>query len=322
MLSTIDSLPCLESVSTTRGTPIGEKYASILIECLTSSKSETRSAAVSLLDASIEKEIISLESVKKATDRLKPALQRSVGPIIAKMARKVPVATRNDTEMNGSTSLSVVGIPKVVKSMDGKQGPFANVTLTRDVEPKANEAVLSSPSSSSVIKPRHPLVSEFSKQILSSSRTIIWTEYPEEPHGSLLENLRRVWSPLLPAATASAFFPNAGFRKQDDAKAGIDTLLRALSIDRREGTSHFVDQLAFVMKWIVFVLCCKESTVGLQDILALLKDIFIYLIEIQRELNDSEALETAPFLIDRLSGAKVRKWFFLFLLHAMDPSQY
>jgi hypothetical protein len=305
MLSIVDNLPSLESVSTSRGIPIGEKYAAILIECLTSSKSETRSAAACLLDASVEKEIVSLESIKKATDRLKPALQRSVGPIIAKMAKKVPVAAR--LEMSVSTSLSGTGIPKVMKSTDGRLGQYpANVSLTCVSEPNSIGAMLSSPSSPSIKQLRHPLVSESSRQTSLASRPIIWTEYPEEPHGSLLENLKRVWSPILPVATVSAVFPSSGIRKQDDAKAGIDTLLQALSIDRLEGSSHFVDQLPFILKWVMFVLCSKESTVGLQDILALLKDIFTYLIEIQRELCDLESLESVPFIIDKLSGAKVR----------------
>ena len=137
------------------------------------------------------------------------------------------------------------------------------------------------------------------------TRSIIWTEYPEEPHGSVVENLKRSWTPLLPQSTVSTLFPSSGIRKQDDAKAGIEVISRALSIDRKNGGTACLEQLDVIMKWIMFALCSKESTTGLVDILALLKDFLEFLLQSQRELSDGEALETAPFLIDKASGAKV-----------------
>jgi hypothetical protein len=303
----VESLPNLENITAARGLPLGEKYAALLIECLTSSKSETRSAALSLLDASVENEIVALESIKKATDRLKPALQRSVGPLIAKMAKKAPLSTRPETSV--PINASADGLPKPLMSGDTRQRTNgkeqSDFIATRIPERRTNDFASSSPPKSSITQPKHPLVSESGKHVSAVSRSIIWTEYPEEPHGSLLENLKRSWAPLLPAATVSAIFPNSGIRKQDDAKAGIETLTRALSIDRSSRGTSFVEHLDFILKWMMFVLCSKESTTGLQDILALWKDILAFLIEIERELTDSEALENVPFLLDKASSAKV-----------------
>ena len=297
-LSVIESLPLSDSVTALRGQPVGDRYASVLIDCLTSSKSETRSAALSLLEGSLETGVLGPENIKKATDRLKPALQRSVGPLIAKVTKKnqpvkaldesVPANFTNDRNQSSMKRLDVPPIPK--NESRGSHAP----RLRGDEQ---------SPSKSKL--PLHPLISDSSRHVTGVTRSIIWTEYPEEPHGSVLENLKRSWTPLLPPSTVSALFPSAGIRKQDDAKAGIEVISRALSIDRKNGGTACLEQLDVIMKWIMFALCSKESTTGLVDILALLKDFLEFLLQSQRELSDGEALETAPFLIDKASGAKV-----------------
>ena len=111
LLSVADNLPNLDGVVSSRGQPLGEKYAVVIIEYLTSSKSETRAAASSLLSTSIENGIVSLESIRKATERLKPAKQRSVGPLIAKISKCVPAASQP-----GKENLSVDILPDSRKS--------------------------------------------------------------------------------------------------------------------------------------------------------------------------------------------------------------
>ena len=100
-------------------------------------------------------------------------------------------------------------------------------------------------------------------------------------------------------------FRSSGIRKQDDAKTGIEVITRALSLDRKNGGTACSEQLDVILKWIMFALCSKESTTGLVDILALLKDLLDFLVESKRELSDMEALETVPLLLDKASGAKV-----------------
>ena len=87
MLSFADNLPCLDESNASKVQGVGEKYATSLVECLTSSKSETRSAASSLLEASLSKNVIGIDTIKKMTARLKPADQRTVAPLISKSAK-------------------------------------------------------------------------------------------------------------------------------------------------------------------------------------------------------------------------------------------
>jgi hypothetical protein len=67
-----------------------------------------------------------------------------------------------------------------------------------------------------------------------------------------------------------------------------------------------IEQLGLVMKWTGYVLCSKESTVGLQELLSLFADLFDFLRENKYELSDSEALLLVPILFDKASVAKVR----------------
>jgi hypothetical protein len=162
-----------------------------------------------------------------------------------------------------------------------------------------------SPSNAKSPSSMHPLISDTSRAGAAVTRTIIWTEYPEEPHGSVLDNLKRSWAPILPHSTVSALFPSSGIRKQDDAKAGIEIISRAVSMDRNNRGTVCLDQLDVILKWTMFALCSKESTTGLVDILALLKDLLEFVIQSQRELRDGESLEVVPILFDKASGAKV-----------------
>jgi hypothetical protein len=284
-----------------RGPPVGDKYAAVLIDCLTSSKSETRSIALSLIEASVDNGLIGLDNIKKATDRLKPALQRSVGPLIANIAKK------SQPPVNAIVS----NLPNECAQKATKSGDRRPRLNSKD-HPDTSAAQISrrkvddnSPSKSTSHQPLHPLVPDSGRHASGVSRIIIWTEYPEEPHGSILENLKRGWALILPSSSVTALFPNSGIRKQDDAKSGIELLTRAISVDRRSGSVAVVDQLDVILKWLMFALCSKESTTGLVDILALWKDLFCYLLEVQHELSDSEAIETVPLLLDKASGAKV-----------------
>ena len=63
--------------------------------------------------------------------------------------------------------------------------------------------------------------------------------------------------------------------------------------------------VSLIIKWMVYVLCCKESTVGLQALLTLFAEVFDFLKEAQYQLSDSEAMVVVPFLFDRASSAKV-----------------
>jgi hypothetical protein len=287
-----DSLPNLDEIVAARGQPLGEKYAVVLVECLTSSKSETRAAALSLLEASVENGVVNLESVRKASGRLKPAVQRTVGPLIAKIAKQTP------------SSLPIEKEPIPEKALAESQDNVVGREMRFPRAGKTTLAKVEHPSSVDPV-PKHPLTS--GKHLAdSTTRSIIWPEYPEEPTGSILDNLKRFWSPYLPPTTTQALFPSSGIRKQDDAKNGIDLLSKALVIDRATGSAAVNEQLDLVLKWVCFVLCSKESTTGLLEILSLLRNLLQFMGESRREFSDSEALESVPLILDKVSGAKVR----------------
>lgn len=78
-------LPNLDSIASARAQTLGDKFAAVMVACLTSSKSETRSGSEKLLTACIENGKLSLKSVKKGMKDLLPAQQRTVIPIVARL---------------------------------------------------------------------------------------------------------------------------------------------------------------------------------------------------------------------------------------------
>jgi hypothetical protein len=307
LLGIAEHFPNLDEVASTRGQTLGETFSSAIVLCLTSSKSETRSAASSLLDVCIENGVVSLESIRKSTERLKPATQRTLGPMIAKFARNAPSSARNGKEnlptgdsrvaKERTAPVAAVAAPAPTKPMEreGKPGVRSSAQATsRDQAPK--EETL-----------RHPLVGRNGMRALKSSKTMVWPEFPEEPLGSVIfGNLRKYWIVVLPPKTASDLFPSSGIRKQDDAMDGIEVLSRALEIDRSSDASIIEQQLEPVLKWISYVLCSKEVTVGLQALLSLTSDLISLLVELKRELSDSEAIAIVPFLFEKASISKGR----------------
>jgi hypothetical protein len=298
----------LEIISASRGQGLGEKYAIVVVNCLTSSKSETRSAASSLLATSIENGIIGRESIRKATEKLKPALQLSVGPLIAKMTQNAPASS-----LNGKENLSLCDSERVT-SDDKRTDSHGTQKTEKPKTPKlpsperrTHKSSLgnvtethSSPSSE-----RHPLVSLSGKRYVKSGRTVIWTEYPKEPQGSIFEDLKRFWAPFLPPTTTSLLFPPSGIKKQDDACDGCKLISKSLSLDRADVGQAVEEQLDLILKWLTFALCSKETTTALPEILAVFIDILNYMLEIGREFSDQEALETIPFWLEKSSSAKV-----------------
>ena len=304
--SFVEQLQNLDTAVAMKGQSFGEKFAALIIECLTSSKTETRSAAQALLETSFENEVVSLESIVKAQGRLKPAKQRSVAPMVAKLSKRcadpVPAVSTDAKPANTQDRFAAGTRP----SESGLLYDTKTLPLERRKEPSANirGRVTTSESPPSRTS-RHPLVPRSGKRITGSTKSILWPVFPEEPHGSILGNLKRFWAPQLPAASASALFPSTGMNKQDDAKTGCELLSRALACDRANNTDIVEDQLDLILKWIMFALCSKESTTGLQDILSLTKSIFQYMVEVKRELTDSEAMESVPFILEKASTAKV-----------------
>jgi hypothetical protein len=296
ILGLAEFLPSLDDNSATRGQSLGEKFAGLIVECLTSSKTETRAVALELLDKSIERNVISLSGVQKVSERLKPAKHRTVGPVIAKYALKrasssVPLQIGKENTVP-STSLSALSHTMPQQEVLGRTGHRHNPPET-----SSRVAHIHEPS-------KHPLILRGGTR---AQAPVSWLDYPEEPTGAAqYASLRQSWSGILPPSTVATLFPAAGIQKQDDAQSGCNLIVRAVTLDASSGTQIVESQTDFILRWLVLVLCSKEATVGLHSILTTAKVMFTFLMERQRPLTDTEALVIVPFIIDRAGNAKVR----------------
>lgn len=308
--SVAEDFPNLDNVSSSRGQSLGEKFAATIVDCLTSSKADTRSAGSSLLEKSVQNGVIGLGSIRKATEKLKPASQRALGPLIAKISKSAPSAVQTEKENRPSMKESVSSAPRgasnSASTVAGRSGNEAKKPSKREANHGPQELVGSGSSGMASEKHKHPLESRSGSVPAASHKDIIWTEFPEEPSGSILGNLKRFWAPHISPSTASALFPTSGIRKQDDARNGCEVLLKATSIDRSNGTQFVQDQFGLILRWLVFALCSRETTTGLLEILAVVQDTLSYAIERNYELNDDEALILIPYLLEKASNAKGR----------------
>ena len=151
-----------------------------------------------------------------------------------------------------------------------------------------------------------------------------WPVYPEEPSGDLiLGALKNAWAPLIPLESAKVLFPEGGIKKQDDAMAGIELLSRAIAMDRAEEGLGIMEQIGLIWKWITFVLCCKDSTVGTQALLQLTSDLVDHLRSMKYEISDSEVMVFVPHLFEKASAAKGRfKDTFLALIEQIKTEDF
>eukprot|EP00980_Cylindrotheca_fusiformis_P018775 scaffold6257_cov144-Cylindrotheca_fusiformis.AAC.1 len=294
-------LPDLDHVSSNRGESLGGRFAKGIVDGLTSPKADIRAASESLLQDCISNGVFSIETAKKSAGRLKPAKQRSIGPILAKLSgSSEPI----EAEPERNHKVSKVGHRSraSAKSISGR--PKSKPRAVSNVEPTKQEEIPATESA-------HPLVGSANstgKQKSSSAlRLITWPEYPEEPSGSSYFNgLKKAWSPLIPTESTKALFPGGGIKRQDDAMKGCELLKRAIVMETSGEGFAIVEQFGLILKWSLYVLCTKESTVGLQELLSFFSDLFEFLAKQNYELSDAEAAILLPFLWDKASAAKGR----------------
>jgi len=307
----VNQLPNFLEISSNQGISLGEKYAKVLVECLTSSKSDVRSAALSLIEGSIENNVISFSICDQAVDKMKPAKQRSVAPMIAKL-KKVESPKGGEKENVPSTDDIVEAPNDAAHFSQSVPPPSLSKASTRSQESSTSSreqitrSRIRAPAQTSQppASPRHPLVSRISKG--AQPKPVAWPTFPEEPNAPMVAGLKKSWSASLPAPSAAILFPQTGIKKQDDAQEGCELLENAIELDS-EGASDVVEsQFDHILKWISFVLCCKEATVGLQALLSLIQKLFSFLIANQRELSEKEVGIIVPFLIEKASNAKGR----------------
>ncbi len=311
MLSfTIEFVAFLPNLSegNSSGPSLRDKFAEVLVECLTSSKSETRSATEDLLNQCLKNNVISFKSVTKGTGRLKPAQQRSVGEIIAKLEKggaSSHVGEDKEHKPCDSSKETTRTLPSVSSNKTVPRRETA-----REPTDVVEEATISSTHNASRA-PIHPLMGNMSNGVMkrarASLRVLNWPEYPEEPTNSMfLGSLKKAWAPLLPLISVEILFPSSGIKKQDDGNDGCHLLSRAIAMEKSGEGEAFVEQLEFVLKWLTFVLCSRESTVGQQALLSLFLELFDYVKYCKYELSDADAAAIVPYLYEKASFSKVR----------------
>ena len=302
LLNIAERLPNLDSIASSRGQMLGPQFASVIIECLTSSKSETRAAATSLLEVTIANDVVSRESINKASGKLKPAKQRTVAPLVAKFSKAVPTTATETTLGRGNPAekRKSQAMPPRIKQVPTTSNRIGSCRTTNTRTPKATKEGDKLPAG-------NPLAYRSSSK--PSSKGITWVEYPEEPQGaSLFGNLKKAWAHTIPADSLSILFPGTGFRKQDEVKPGCELIGKALDDDRSDGTTYVQEQFQLVTRWIAFALCSRETTVGQQALLVLIKNLFSYVLDVNYEISDLVALEIVPYLLEKASNAKVSSW--------------
>ena len=317
LASVAKHVPNIDSIMMARAQPLGESFSTVMVNGLTSSKSETRAAAEILIRAFIDHGIISSKTVRAGLQHLKPAQQRTVAPIVHKIiGASVPKSPRIETDNACSERSKPIEI-----NTNAKEGAGSPRPLTRR-QPSSQSAPtgLGSGAESTcgeVAPPQglesssHPLLVSQTACVQRSRRLcgkqVSWVEYPEEPAGTMLmSTLQSVWSPLISTEAQCALFPSRGIKKQDDAKDGCELLAKAIEHETKKGGDVVVHQLEFVLKWSAFTLCSRENPVGLHSLLSMLSGLVTFLGSRHRVLTDIEALSLFPYLLEKTSNAKGR----------------
>lgn len=310
-----DRLGDLDSVASQGGNTLGARLTKVLVQGLSSSKAEIRASAESLLGDCVKNSVIGIATVKKIAGRQKPAVQRAIAPIVTKLSASTSVPSAHphppveDADI-GLDAESVSSIPKgartPVRSSTVKH-EVRSSTLFRATECHDQEIPRSPRRNTSVSNPLVATVgTAYTQKSRAALKSMTWPEYPEDPSGSLVLNaLKKAWSPLIPLDSAKQLFPDAGIKKQDDAMAGFDLLSRAIVMESAGEGCAIVEQFNFIWKWMTYVLCCKETTVGLQSLLQLASDLVDHIRRLNYELSDSETMTFVPHLFDKASAAKV-----------------
>jgi cytoskeleton-associated protein 5 len=316
----VQHLPDLEKISSQRGESVGGRFSKVLVNALSSSKAEIRSAAESLLSECLANDVFSMQTAKKSMGRLVPAKQRSVGMLLAKMSS----ASTSDSRAKNEPSSSKP--PSGIRSAVNKSAPVER--MQKSETQKSKQSYPRPPVEKSRVathaKPRvqndevketassfHPLIYDIGSNGVQKSqaamRSLTWPEYPEEPSGSALySGLKKAWAPIIPPNSLKILFPDKGIRKLDDVMGGFDLLRQAIAMDKENEGLVVLEQLHFILRYSVFALGCKETTVGLGGLLDMIAGLLSYLHGLKYEFSDSEITIFAPFLFEKASVAKGR----------------
>jgi cytoskeleton-associated protein 5 len=321
--SFVPKLSDLDKISSQRGETVGGRFSGVLVNALSSSKVEIRSAAESLLSECIANKVFSMQTAKKWMGRMVPAKQRSVGMILAKIASSSSASSDSHTTKETASRMpprtGSIRAPPVERENSKPAGRSAIQKPKPTARAQAPKSRLATHSKSSVQQELeepdpdngNPLVVDDNPTGIHKSRAsmrlLTWPEYPEEPSGAPLYNgLKKAWAPIIPPTSTKELFPDRGIRNQSDVNDGFDLLRQAIRIDTEDQGSVVVEQLHFILRWSVYVMGCKESAVGLTGLLDMLSELISYLNGRMHEFSDAEVSLFVPFIYEKASVAKGR----------------
>jgi len=312
--SIVEYLPNIDSLSTGRAQSLGQKFANVMVDCLTSSKTEIRSAAEQVITSCVEEDKISANTLQKGLQHLKPAQQRSIAPIIRKafgggkssLPEKENLILKNNKASESSAKRVGREISRSGPSSRGHLFSGSNTASQKNLSGAKESAKCPEP----VSKPSetlHPLAPSNNSSRVRRQINMNWVEFPEEPSGTMLTNsLQKAWSQMLSKDSLATLFPSRGIKKQDDARDGCKLISCAIEFERHNDGVHLLEQLDFVLKWSVLGLCSRENTVGLQSLLSMLSSLVDYLGEQSYTFSDDQALYLVPYIMEKASVAKGR----------------
>jgi hypothetical protein len=262
--------------------------------------------------------VLSSASVFNGLEKLLPAQQRGVRSIVLEAFKQEPSAKQEkEDSYEGKQAVGSLRASKSEYDDETFQSPvketISHRTRLQFSETSANEKP--SQSSMQVMEiPVHPLVQTSVQnqrlmdkvERVSAKKKDSWPEFPEVPSGKDYFILTKSWVCYLPPNTASILLPQAGFSKQDDAIPGIDILSEAIKFDERNSNKAvLIEQLDFIFKWLTFVLCCRESTTGMQAVLSVIIDLFQLLRTRECSVTDFEATILLPHLLEKGGASRV-----------------
>lgn len=341
LMDKADMFPNLHSVTASKSRSNFVQFGQTLVGCLTSSKSETRSIAESLLRACVSNEVFKASSLSNFASKMRPAEQRKVQPImesLGSLANENPSTRPRSSTPNGGRP-SGRQTPSSRQSLSGRQTPSGRQSVSGRRTPSASRSQRTGTASSSrprsvsrngrqphdvdveqlisdrnfnPLKPSH-VISISKRQRLMKQRDHI-PEYPEEPlHIDVFKALKKTWSSLIPSETMQVLFPTNGILKQDDAIDGCTLLTRAVSLSAENGEQNIIlEQVDLIIRWISIALCSRNQTSGLEPLLHFLHEFISFLHNESYQRLDSESAMLLPYIIERAGSAKVSVIIYLF----------
>jgi len=301
-------LPKLNNMKSAKAMELEEDFVKHAVFCLTSSKKETRSNAERLLDSCLSEHVISFKSIERSAKGMPQAQQRSINGALEKLSiHRCDLQQRSDRQKEPNVKTEQKDWPVNNKGTPKKKSVGSSSTTSRSRVATAKMPDITEETVCNDEDLDSKRTSVFLLCSNSSRKVDHWPDYPEVPTNvSLLNYLKKLWSPALCPSSQIALFPLNGILRQDDAIDGIATLERSLDDESDSIADSLQDHLELVCAWLSFILCCRENTVGLQALLSFVHKLFCYLMMSDIRLGESDIPRLVPHLLEKGSIAKVR----------------